>query len=113
MSNGHFSTSGPYRLDPRTEFYRAQDEERRVTELTERAARWLAGKLSGHSYDSLDALQRAAAEVVETWRPIDDELAGVVRRAVVLLWVGRVDRDLMYRRCVELTHDGITFNRVA
>ena len=116
MAHGHFNTSGsPYRIDPKTAFYRAQDEERRVTELTERTAQWLAGKLSGHSYDSLDALQRAATEVVEDWEmgELDDTMAKIVRSACVLLWVGRVDRDSRYCRCDELDARGITFNRVA
>ena len=116
MSHGHFSTSGsPYRLDPKSAFYREQEEARREVEHTERAARWIAGKLGGQHYATRAEMERAVVWLVETMQggPCDDAMRGTITRACVALWMGQVDRDAFYRPCVTRSESGIRFTAAA
>jgi len=111
--NGSFNgINSPWTVDhAREQFYREQEEQRRRTEHTERSARWIAGKLVGQEFTSLADLERATVHVVETIQggPVDEEMAATIKRACVLLFMGLVDRDSMYRRTVERQGDTVRF----
>lgn len=95
----------------REEFYREQDRQRQEREHAERSARWIAGKLGGHQYDSLAAMERSVIEYVTEWQQDapDDEMLGTIRKACTLIWVGEVDRDSRWRKCVERSETGVRF----
>jgi hypothetical protein len=99
----------------REEFYRMQEAERLTREHAERSARWIAGKLQGHQYDTLAAMERSVVELVTEWQQgePDEEMMATIHRACVLIWVGTVDRDAMYRRCVERSAEGVRFTVAA
>jgi hypothetical protein len=87
MAQGHFSTSGAYRTDPRTEFYRQQDEQRRITERAVRAEMWLLPRLEGQQFASVDAMRATVVEMATTlYTQLDDELATVITMACASLW---------------------------
>jgi hypothetical protein len=86
MAQGHFSTSGAYRTDPRTEFYRQQDEQRRIAERAVRAEFWLAQHIEGQRFPTEDALRTAATEIALRHNGMDDEIATVIRWACAALW---------------------------
>jgi hypothetical protein len=86
MAQGHFSTSGAYRTDPRTEFYRQQEDQRRMTERAVRAEFWLMIRIDGQKFATEDALRLACTEIVMRHRAIDDEIATLIRMACASLW---------------------------
>ena len=83
-------------------FYRQQDQERAERETAERAARWIAGKLAGHRFDSLAALERSVIDLVTVMQDgePDASMAATIHRASVMLWTGEINRDSLYRLCV-------------
>jgi hypothetical protein len=119
MAYGRFTTSGvtsPNTFDQgKAAFYRQQEESRREQEHAERSARWIAGKLAGHQYDTLAGMEAAVVEYVTEWQgdAPDDEMMGTIHRACVLLWMGEVDRDSYFRKAVERNANGVTFLRMA
>jgi hypothetical protein len=86
MAHGHFSTSGAYRTDPRTEFYRRQEEARRIAERAVRAEFWLMLRIDGQHFPTEDAMRLACTEIVLRHRAIDDEIATLIRIACASLW---------------------------
>lgn len=92
MANGHFSTAGAYRVDPKTAFYRQQDEDRRLQERVARAAHWFSLRVVDKRFDSIEQLRSACVALAETLYggQMDDETAEVVSKAVTTLWLGRV-----------------------
>ncbi len=85
--HGHFSTAGAYRADPKTEFYRRQDEERRIRDRASRAEFWLMQRFAGKRFSSEDQLRAVATDLaVELYRVVDDELATVIRMACASMW---------------------------
>lgn len=87
MSNGHFSTSGPYTVDPRTAFYHQQDEARRVRERCVRAELWLADRMQGKTFPNETAMREAVTNLaVILGYSLDDELTVVINTAVASLW---------------------------
>jgi hypothetical protein len=98
----------------RREFYREQEQKRQEQELAERAARWLAGQLAGLEFQSLSGLQEVATQCAEHWHgEITEEQMTAVTQGALLLWLGQVDRDAQYRRCVERSEAGVRFTEAA
>lgn len=117
MSHGTFN--GPalstYTKDwQREAWYAAQEQERRATEMGERAGRWLAGQLAGRDFATLAALHEAAIECAEARHGgLDPEQDAAILRGCVLIWIGECDRDSLYRKCVERSETGIRFSVAA
>ena len=94
----------------RAEFYRRQEQQRRAHELAERAARWLAGRLTGLEFTHLAGLTTVALECAEHWHGgLTAEQTTAIRQGCVLLWLGEVQRDDQYRRVVERSEAGVRF----
>lgn len=118
---GTFNGSqSPYVYDHRQEaFYRAQDEERRLTERVERASHWLASRMVGLTFSSLDELRAVCMDVCATLYGgrVDDETATVITRAANHLWLGQVTRSLLFTAPVRATvteqPHTVTFAQVA
>jgi hypothetical protein len=111
MSAGSFNgVFSPYSRDwERDEFYARQDAERRERELVDRATHWLASKLVGQTFTSIEDLRFAAVQHVTEWQqgPLDDDMANVIKKAVTLLWIGAIANSLVTVEPVRavVTHD--------
>jgi len=106
MSRGTFNYSqSPDTYDHgRAEFYRQQDEARRLQELVARATHWFGLRLVGKEFTTLDALRAACVEIAaERYGQVDDETAGVIGKAVTNLWLGRVKWALFWEPAVRAT----------
>jgi hypothetical protein len=104
MSRGSFVTFGsPYSKDwARDEFYRKQDTERAENDRTERATHWLAARLVGKRFDSLEQLRAAVLNVATTLYNggMDEGTERCLNRAIVALWIGKVERALWSERAI-------------
>ena len=102
--------NSPYSRDwAREEFYRKQDEERMETERVERATHWLASRMVGLTFSSLDELRAVVINLAETLYAgkLDDDTARVINRAATSLWLGVVaDRLLTVPRITATVRDG-------
>jgi len=107
MANGSFHGQlSPYTKDwAREEFYRKQEDERRETERVERASHWLASRMVGLTFTSLPELRSVCLNLTETLYggALDEETAQVINRAVTSLWLGKVERALLFTAPVKAT----------
>lgn len=71
----------------RAEFYRQQEEARRVRDRITRAQLWLLPRLDGKHFASEEEMRLAVVAIAETLGyAMDDELAHVVTEATTALW---------------------------
>jgi hypothetical protein len=87
--NGTFNgTQSTWTRDhAREEFYRQQDEQRRITERAVRAEMWLLPRLEGQQFPTVDAMRSTVTEMATMlYTQLDDELATVIQMACASLW---------------------------